>query len=157
VDGFVYILLCRNLTTSGCKPIGSSVDMCSVFKSKRFLRPLIGVVIAYAVAVQGLLIALGGFPPVAQGRDGAPGFELCLHDSQDTPAQSPASKPDQSGYTHCLYCFAGAYQAVIGATPTAFHRIEIGLAAAPASGSESARPRASPHSIANPRGPPRAA
>jgi hypothetical protein len=125
-------------------------------RTARVLRPLIGVVVAYAVAAQGLLIVLGGFPAVAQARDGAPGFELCLHDSQDAPAQSPASNPDQSGCTHCIFCFAGAHQAVVGAALAAFHHVQIEVAAAPASASESARPRASPYFIAKPRGPPRA-
>jgi len=126
-------------------------------KFKRFLRALIGVSVAYAVAAQGLLIALGGFPPVAQAHDDASGFELCLHDSQDAPAQPPASTPDQSGCTHCLFCFTGAHQALVAGAPATFHRVEVQLAAAPALVSESARPRASPRSIANPRGPPRAA
>jgi len=124
---------------------------------KRFLRALIGVSVAYAVAAQGLLIALGGFPSVAQAHDDASGFELCLHDSQDAPAQPPASTPDQSGCTHCLFCFTGAHQALVAGAPATFHRVEVQLAAAPALASESARPRASPRSIANPRGPPRAA
>jgi hypothetical protein len=126
-------------------------------KLKPFLRALIGVSVAYAVAAQGLLIALGGFAPVAQAQDVGPAFELCLHDSQDAPAQPPASTPDQSGCTHCLFCFTGAHQALVAGAPATFHRVEVQLAAAPALASESARPRASPRSIANPRGPPRAA
>ena len=50
--------------------------------SRRLLRPLIGIVVAYAVAAQSLLIALGGFSLPVRGADGAVAFELCLHDSQ---------------------------------------------------------------------------
>ena len=116
----------------------------------RVLRPLTGVIVAYAVAVQGLLIALGGFTPVAQAHDGAPGFELCLHDSQDLPAQSPAPTSDQSGCTHCLFC-------LISAAPSVFHRIEIKVGGAQAWASESVEAGAPAYSIASPRGPPRVA
>ena len=123
----------------------------------RVLRPLTGVIVAYAVAVQGLLIALGGFTPMAQAHDGAPGFELCLHDSQDLPAQSPAPTSDQSGCTHCFFCFAGAHQALISAAPSVFHRIEIKVGGAQAWASESVEAGAPAYSIASPRGPPRVA
>ena len=46
--------------------------------SKRFCRPLMGIIVAYAVAAQSLLIALGGFTLPAQADDGTPAFELCL-------------------------------------------------------------------------------
>jgi hypothetical protein len=50
----------------GSGRIDSSVGMRGVFrlsvKFKRFLRPLIGIVVAYAVAAQSLLIALGASP-----------------------------------------------------------------------------------------------
>jgi hypothetical protein len=123
-------------------------------KFKRFLRALIGVSVAYAVAAQGLLIALGGFPAVAQAHDGASGFELCLHDSQDAPAQSPANTPAQSGCTHCLFCFAGAHQALVGAAPAAFHRVD-GAAVATSWLPDISRQLLIPaYSIASPRGPP---
>jgi hypothetical protein len=123
-------------------------------KFKRFLRALIGVSVAYAVAAQGLLIALGGFPPVAQAHDDASGFELCLHDSQNAPAQSPANTPDQSGCTHCLFCVAGAHQALISGAPTAFHRVDVAVVETSWSPDISRQPLIPAHSIANPRGPP---
>ena len=55
---------------------------------KRFGRPLIGVVVAYAVAAQSLLIVLGGFSLPAQADDGAPAFELCLHDAASKPRRN---------------------------------------------------------------------
>ena len=73
----------------GSGRIDSCVGMRGVFrlsvKSKRFLRPLIGIVVAYAVAAQGLLIALGGFSLPANVGGDTPAFELCLHDAQDAP------------------------------------------------------------------------
>jgi hypothetical protein len=123
-------------------------------RTARVLRPLIGVVVAYAVAAQALLVALGGFPLVVQGHDRVPGFELCLHDSQGAQ-QSPADIPDRSGCTHCVFCFAGAHHAVIGAAPTVFHRIDIEAVQTPWPPDETDQPLIPAHSIASPRGPPR--
>ncbi len=87
-------------------------------KSQRFLRPWIGIVVAYAVAVQSLLIAVGGFSPPANVGDDAPAFEFCLHDAQDAP-ELPAGNPDHTGSTHCIFCFAGSHHAAFGAAPVA--------------------------------------
>jgi hypothetical protein len=116
----------------------------------RVLRPLTGVIVAYAVAVQGLLIALGGFVPVAQAPDGVPSFELCLHDSQD----APATVPDTSRCTHCIFCFAGAHDAAIGAAPGVFHRIDIGTVETSWLPEIRSQPSIPAYSIASPRGPP---
>jgi hypothetical protein len=123
-------------------------------KFKRFSRALIGVIVAYAVAAQGLLFAIGAIAPVAQTHDGAPGFELCLHDSQDAPAQFPASNPDASGCTHCLFCFAGAHQVLVGAAPAAFHRVDTSAVETLWLPERSRQPLTPAHSIANPRDPP---
>jgi hypothetical protein len=121
------------------------------------LHALIGVIAAYAVAAQSLLIALGGLPVPAQAHDGAPGFELCLHDTQQegqNPGQSPASNPDQSGCTHCLFCFAGANHAVVSASTALFYRVDFDILVMAWLGNEAPQPNARSHSIANPRGPP---
>jgi hypothetical protein len=119
----------------------------------RILRPLIGVIVAYAVAAQALLVAVGGFPLAAQAHDGVTGFELCLHDAQDAQ-QSPAGNPDRSGCTHCIFCFAGSHHAVIGATAAVVHRVDIEIPAAPSAADTSPRPNRPAHTIASPRGPP---
>lgn len=122
--------------------------------SQRLWRPLIGVVVAYAVAAQALLIALGGFSLPANAGNAAPGFELCLHDSEDAPA-APAGIPKSSGCGHCIFCFAGAHHAIPPAPRHALlhyvYREAVGVdwvADRPAL----ARPSA--YSIASPRGPP---
>jgi hypothetical protein len=124
---------------------------------KRFWRPLLGVVVAYAVAAQSLLIAIGGFALPAQANDGAPAVELCLHDAKldakDTP-QVPAGNADHALCTHCIFCFAGPHQAVVGASAAVVHRVDIEIPAAPWLADESPRPSAPAHSIASPRGPP---
>ena len=121
--------------------------------SKRLWRSLIGIVVAYAVAAQSLLIALGGFTLLAHANDGAPAFELCLHDSQGA-SKLPASRPDHSRCTHCIFCFAGSHHAVIGATPAFFHRVHVETVAAPRFADRRPLPRLSAYLIASPRGPP---
>ena len=127
-------------------------------KPKRFLRPLIGVVVAYAVAAQSLLIAIGGFALPAQASDGALAVELCLHDAQggatNDPSQLPAGNLDHAPCTHCIFCFAASHDAVIGGSTAVIHRVDVEIAATLAVVRKAARPRAPPHSIASPRGPP---
>jgi hypothetical protein len=122
-------------------------------KPKRLWRPLTGVVVAYAVAAQTLLIALGGFSLPAQAHDSAPGFELCVHDNQAVPDQ-PDGGPAYSGCTHCIFCFAGSHHAVVGAPPGVFHRVHVEIIEAPWAADRRALPLLPAHSIANPRGPP---
>jgi hypothetical protein len=124
--------------------------------SNRFWRPLLGVILAYAVAAQSLLIAVGGFSFPVHAGEGAPAFELCLHDTQqdarDTP-ELPASNPDHSGCTHCIFCLAGSHHAVIGAAPLVF-RAHVETVDAPRVAGRQRLPRLPAHSIASPRGPP---
>jgi hypothetical protein len=129
-------------------------------KSERFLRPLIGVIVAYAIAAQSLLIALGGLPVSAQAYDGTSGFEVCLHATQHegkNQTQLPVSNPDQPGCTHCIFCFAGAHHAFAGLSAALFHRVDFDVLIVVLLGDEARRPNAPSHSIASPRGPPPAA
>ena len=89
-----------------------------------FWRRLIVVILAHAVAVQALLIALGGFSLAANADQSKPAFELCSHDANGA-TQSPTRIPDQSDCTHCIFCFAGAHHAVIGAAPAVSHRVNV--------------------------------
>lgn len=121
---------------------------------KRFWRPLIGVVVAYAVAVQSLLIALGGFAlAAAPTNDASPAFELCLHDGGAAPAL-PAGAPTHAPCTHCIFCFAGANHAVIGSPPALIHRAHFEVIEISWTLSEYHPPRVADHLIASPRGPP---
>jgi hypothetical protein len=119
----------------------------------RFWRTLLSVVVAYSVAVQSLLIAVAGFSLPADAGQNAPAFELCLHDTDGAP-QAPAGNPDHSGCTHCIFCFAGAHHAVIGAAPAVFHRVYVAVAVVPWLGDASGIRRITRYTIANPRGPP---
>jgi hypothetical protein len=118
----------------------------------RFWRPLFGAVVAYAVAVQSLLIAAGGFVPSAHASQGLPGFELCVHDEQGSP-ELPADVPDHSGCTHCILCFAGSHQGLIGTPPVLFHHVSAQIIndSWPI---DKRRVHRLSYSIASPRGPP---
>ena len=120
---------------------------------ERFWRSLLSVVVAYAVAIQSLLIAVGGFSLPAVAGQNTPAFELCLHDAAGEPAL-PASNPDQSGCTHCIFCFAGAHHAVIGTAPAVFHRVNVAMVVVAWPGDISGPRRLARYTIASPRGPP---
>jgi hypothetical protein len=116
-------------------------------------RSFIGVVVAYAVAAQSLLIALGGFTLPARADQSAPAFELCLHDAQGAP-DLPAGNPGHNGCTHCIFCFAGSHHAMVGSPPVLFHRLEAEFINGPWATDKLRLPRPPAYSIANPRGPP---
>jgi len=116
-------------------------------------RPLIGILVAYAVAAQSLLIVLGGFSSPARADTATPGFELCLHDSQGAPA-SPAGIPGHPGCSHCIFCFAGAHHALIGAPPELISRVAVAVIDVPLAADKHGPPRLSAYAIARPRGPP---
>ena len=120
---------------------------------ERFWRSLLSVVVAYAVAIQSLLIAVGGFSLPADAGQNTPAFELCLHDAAGEPAL-PASNPDQSGCTHCIFCFAGAHHAVIGTAPAVFHRVNVAMVVVSRLGETSGLRWLTRYTIASPRGPP---
>ena len=120
---------------------------------KRLWRPLIGVLVAYAVAAQTLLVALGGFSLPAHAADTGPAFEICLHDGQSAP-DLPASNPDHAACTHCIFCFAGSHHAVVEAPPGVFYRVHVEIIEAPWAADRRVAPLLAAHSIASPRGPP---
>jgi hypothetical protein len=119
----------------------------------RCWRTLLSVVVAYTVAIQSLLIAVAGFSLPADAGQNAPPFELCLHDGSGAP-ELPAGNPDQSGCTHCIFCFAGAQHAVIGTAPAIFHRINVAMVVVPRLGDRSGLRWLTRYTIASPRGPP---
>jgi hypothetical protein len=121
--------------------------------SKRLGRPLLGLVVAYAVAAQSLFIAFGGFVQTAPADVGAPGLELCLHDGQAAP-DSSGNTPSHPGCTHCIFCFAGSHHALIGSPPVLVYRLNVEFVDVPRVSDRHALPRVSAYAIARPRGPP---
>jgi len=117
-----------------------------------FWRPLTGIAVAYAVAVQSLLVALGGFALPAHADQTAAAFELCLHDG-DAPAL-PADKPGKSGCTHCIFCFAGAHHALVAPAPPLLDRLDAAIIGTPRAADKRSLTALPAHSIASPRGPP---
>ncbi len=71
-------------------------------------RRVIAGVLAYALAVQGLIFALdiGGAANAARTGAAWAGFELCAHDGTTNVPGIPAQGPD--GNVHCIFCVAGA-------------------------------------------------
>jgi hypothetical protein len=126
------------------------------FRAARVLRPLIGVILAYAVAAQSLLIAVGGFSLPAQANDGGAQFELCLHDSGGA-AEQPGKTSGGSACTHCILCFTGSHHAVIQAPHFGFHVAYVDPADAIGPADRPLLPGIPAYSIASPRGPPLAA
>ena len=119
----------------------------------RIGRSLLSVVVAYAIAVQSLLIAIAGFSLPADADLNAPAFALCLHDSSGAE-KLPAGYSDRSGCTHCIFCFAGAHHALVTAAPASFGRVQIAEITVPWLGDERSAARLFRYIIANPRGPP---
>jgi len=122
-------------------------------KGAHFWRALLSVVVAYMVAAQSLLIAVAGFSPPPDAGQNASAFELCLHDASGAP-EVPASKPDLADCTHCIFCFAGSHDAVIGTAPAVFHRVNVAMVVVAWPGDSSGPRRLARYTIASPRGPP---
>ena len=121
-------------------------------KPGRLWRPLIGIVVAYAVAAQTLLIAIGALTIAAHAQEGLPTFELCHH-GRAAP-NTPDGGPVHPGCNHCIFCFAASHHAVIGSPPVLFARVNVEIIHLPWTADKHALPRLADYSIANPRGPP---
>ena len=119
--------------------------------STRFWRTLLSVAVAYAVAIQSVLIGVAGFSMPADADQNA--FELCLHDASGAP-ELPSSKPALSDCTHCIFCFAGDLDAVIGTAPAVFVRVNVAMVVVPWLGGPSGPRLLARYTIASPRGPP---
>jgi hypothetical protein len=124
----------------------------SGMRGKTLWRPLIGVIVAYAVAAQSLLIALGGFAPAANAQT-APAFAICHHDGQNAP-ELPAGNSDRDSCTHCIFCFAGSHVAIAGTPPELSRRVDVEIVDALWVADKQHLPRLPAYSIASPRGPP---
>jgi hypothetical protein len=119
---------------------------------ERLWRPFLGVVVAYAIAIQSLLTVLGGFAPAAQIDSAVIGLELCHQDAQ-APVEVPAKNPDP-GCAHCILCFAGAHHAVISTAPAVFHRVNVAIMVVSRLGETFDLRWRTRYTIASPRGPP---
>ena len=76
--------------------------------SHRPCRRVIAGVLAYALALQGIIFTLDIGRAAAAAADGTAfaGFALCTHNGGVTVPGAPAQAP--AGAVHCPFCFAGA-------------------------------------------------
>jgi hypothetical protein len=122
-------------------------------RQRHIWRRLVSCLVAYAFALQMLLVAFAA-PAIAglAADQDALSAGLCLHD-QNAPS-TPAQK--SGGEEHCKFCPAGGHQIFTTATPP-HHTIlrAAETAALPSIGALAPPSRA--HASAQPRGPPLAA
>ena len=116
---------------------------------------MIGLVAAYALALQGILIGFSGAQLAATPYDhAASGFELCLNGTQDDSG-SPATPAIPQHLDHCLFCFAGVHHCALDAAAQSHAGYgSFGRGNALAGATRSRPSYASEYSIARPRGPP---
>jgi hypothetical protein len=87
--------------------------------STRIWRRVVGCILAYALALQGIGYALASTQIIGQiaGDDSWPGYELCRGDT--SAAEASGNIPhNPTGNYHCFYCIAGGNH-LLGAPP--FH------------------------------------
>jgi hypothetical protein len=124
-------------------------------RSNRFWRSVVGLVAAYALAFQGILIEFSGAQLAATPYDHASsGFELCLNRTQDNSG-SPATPAIPQHLDHCIFCFAGVHHCALGAAAQSHADYgNFGQSSALAAATRTRLSSVSEYSIARPRGPP---
>ena len=122
-------------------------------RQRRVWRQLASCIVAYAFALQMVLLAFAAPPVPGLGADqGALNAALCSHD-QSAPL-APAH--NSGGDEHCKFCPAGGHQAFTAPTLPQHAIVRTAEAAAPPI-ADAFAPRARSHASAQPRGPPPAA
>ena len=139
----------------GTKPVVSTVAKCGK-GSGRLWRSILGVLVSYAIAIQGLFVGLTGYAVSATADQASPFFQLCLNGSKTAPS-SPEEVPGHVGHDGCMLCFAQATPALCGAPPGGFFRIDVEADCIRHTVDAERVGPSFPYSIARPRGPPFAA
>jgi hypothetical protein len=125
-------------------------DRVQNFRQRRVWRRLASCVIAYAFALQMVLLAFAAQPMHGLSADQAAlDAALCAHD-QSVPL-APAHNSD--GGEHCKFCPAGGHP-VLAAPTTPQHAIVRTAEAAAPPIADAFTPRSRAHASAQPRGPP---
>ena len=124
-------------------------------KSKRLLRPLIGVIVSYAVAIQAILVGFAGLALPASATENSSAFALChgLNGVQDAPG-SPAGPLGHVGGNHCIFCYAGSQLAVNARPLRLFNHVDIEIRTIDWTLNTRRLSFSYNYSIAQPRGPP---
>jgi hypothetical protein len=115
--------------------------------SGRLWRSLIGLLVAHAIAIQGLAVGFSGLA-VAQG---LPGFALCLSGAHETPG---APTDEQAPGSHCLLCAAGWQPLLDAPPPWTLRLVNLDMGAQPPLDHRRLAPSVG-RLIAQPRAPPR--
>jgi hypothetical protein len=128
-------------------------------RSNRFWRSVVGLVAAYALALQGILIGFSGAQLSATPYGhAASGFELCLNGTQEGTQDDsglPATPAIPQHLDHCLFCFAGVHHCALDAATQSYVGYgSFGQGSALAGATRSRPSDSSKYSIARPRGPP---
>ena len=118
---------------------------------RRLGRPLVSIIVAYALVVQVFLAATVS-RPAADSLDPQLAAALCAHDSHGGPV-SPGDAPDQC-IEHCLVYFASLNLALAGPDSSAFRPAEFAAAPVTWRADRSTPAHFSRFAIARPRGPP---
>jgi hypothetical protein len=120
---------------------------------RSFGRPLTGLAVAYALALQIFAAAAGFQLPTAGDDDPQFAAALCMHDAQGAPV-SPSDAPDRACVQHCLFCFANINLALAAPDPSAARKIEFKAREISWRADESRLPPPPQYAAARPRGPP---
>jgi hypothetical protein len=122
-------------------------------RQRRVWRQLVSCLVAYAFALQMVLLAFAASPVSGLGADqGALNAALCSHDKSAPLAPAPSS----GGGEHCKFCPAGGHQAFTAPTAVQHTIVRTAETAAPPI-TDASPPHARAHASAQPRGPPPAA
>jgi hypothetical protein len=117
---------------------------------QRLWRQLASCVVAYALALQMILLSFAAPPLAARGADqDALAAAVCLHDQSGPRAPVNNSGGDE----HCKYCTAGGHQ-VFTAPALPHHQIVRTAEVAAAPATDAFVPPSRAHASAQPRGPP---
>jgi len=125
----------------------------------RLWRLVVGIVAAYALVFQSLLIGILGATLAARaaGGDALPAYELCLSHDADT-ANAPGNPAEHSNCTeHCLLCVAGGQKAVFAPANVSLGRIGVTASAVRWEAYDRRNPPGVHNPVARQRGPPLAA
>jgi len=117
-----------------------------------FWRRLAAIMAAYAVAMQSLLIAVGGSAVPSSADQASLGSALCLHQG-GSGSHLPADVPNHPEWTCCILCVSDPHHSLIG-TPFVIHRTSAHASSAYWSTEVGPTGRLPAHSIASARGPP---
>jgi hypothetical protein len=120
---------------------------------RTFARPLVGIVVAYAIVINAFASVARDLHAAAGGNDPGSAFELCTHDAQGGRT-SPGEPADRSCLQHCLLCLANLSFAFVAPNGSIAREVAFEAQLVSWRVDHSHPPQSSPYAIARPRGPP---